>query len=217
MGTVACGKDQSAAASSPTAVDEDDVSILDLKAQRDQLVGHRKRAERLIAKDEAATRKLVTAGRKQEAMVALRKKKLHEQMALDCVGHVAKLDELIMNVEAARVQRDIVLALKVGVDTLKKVQKEVGSADYVERLMDEHADLTAELRDVDAALCSAGVPIDEEAAREELERLQAEAALEALAATKATAAAPAAAPATAATVAAPVPQASTPQRVPVAA
>merc|ERR1719188_1189928 len=125
----------------PGAVDEDDCALLDLKAQRDQLVGHRKRVARMATKDEENARSFVEAGNKAFAMMALKKKRMHEQMVLDCETHVTKVDEIINQIESALMQAEVVSALKTGVETLKKIQREIGGADYVHQLVDEHADL----------------------------------------------------------------------------
>lgn len=161
-------------------VDEEDVSILDLKSQRDQLVGQRRRVEKMVGKDVDLIKTLMAAGNKDKAMLALKRKKLHEQMVLDCGNHVTNLDGLIMNIESARQQREIVHALADGVATMKKIQKEIGGADYVQRLMDEQADLADEMADINEALASSSVTVDDDEALAELQKLEEAAALDAL-------------------------------------
>jgi len=161
-------------------VNQEDVSMLDLKTQRDQLVGQRKRVDKMVAKDTETVKVLMEKGDKTRAMMALKKRKLHEQMVLDCENHVTNLDSLIMNIEVAQQQKEIVEALAEGVKTLKRVKEEIGGADYVEKLMDETADLTDELQEINQLLAGNGVAIDDDEVLAELEKLQEAAALEVL-------------------------------------
>jgi len=132
--------DERGAGHAALQVSEDDRALLDLKAQRDQLAGHQRRVDRLAEKSRAAAASFVQAGNKQRAMLALRKKRQHEELSVECAGHVAKVEELIMGVETACLQRDTVEALKLGVATIRKVQAEMGGVDQVQRLLDDHAD-----------------------------------------------------------------------------
>jgi len=163
------------------AINDDDCALLDLKAQRDQLVGHRKRVTKLVAKDEENARSFVQAGRKEFAMLALRKKRMHEQMVVDCETHVTRVDEMIDHIESAQVQAQVVAALKTGVDTLKKIQREIGGVDYVQKLMDEHADLAEMQQEINQELAGAGVASDDAEFAAELARLEAEHAASVLA------------------------------------
>merc|ERR1719193_2719807 len=139
-------------AAAGSAVDADDCALLDLKAQRDQLVGHRRRVERMAARDAEVAASCVQNGQKERAMLALRKKRQHQQLVLDCEAHVMKVEELIHSVEMARVQRDTVEALATGVATLKRIQREIGGVDYVQQLVDEHADSSEAMREITEAL-----------------------------------------------------------------
>ncbi|CAK0794074.1 unnamed protein product, partial [Prorocentrum cordatum] len=113
-------------------------------------------------------------------MLALRKKKLHQQLAMDCNTNLAK--ELVESIEFARAQKDIVDALAAGVETLKRVQREIGGADYVHRLMDERDEAILAMQEVSEALAGAGVAADDADALSELARLEEEHAAAALSA-----------------------------------
>jgi charged multivesicular body protein 6 len=152
-------------------VEDADRALLDLKNQRDQLVNNRRRMESQASRDAQTAKELVKNDRKQQAMLALRKKKQHEQLALECQTHIGKLEELIADVEFASIQKETVAALATGVKTLKKIQQDIGGADYVASLMDECAEATAQHQEINEALASAGVAEDDADAMAEYARL----------------------------------------------
>merc|ERR1719159_18232 len=114
-----------------------DQALLDIKVQRDQLLGHRRRNERQQGQIEETARQLVAEGKKERAMLALRRKKQCQQLALECDQHLMRLEELIQSIEMAQIQKDTVDALAAGTKTLKKVQASIGGIDYVQRILDE--------------------------------------------------------------------------------
>lgn len=176
-----CGSSSSSSATSPTPalVDDGDRALLDLKVQRDQLVNHRRRMESQVSKDDEAARSMVKEGKKQKAMLALRKKKHHEQLALDCQNHLNRLEELIANIEFSRLQKEAVEALAEGVKMLKRVQHETGGVDYINGLMDERDETILQQQEISDALASAGVAADDPDALAEYDRLiEAQAAAE---------------------------------------
>lgn len=181
----------------PEGVDDSDIALLDLKAQRDQISGHRRRIEAQLGRDEEAAKVCIKEGKKPQAMLALRKKKMHQQLVLESQQHLARVDELIENLEVTRMQQSIVEALAAGVATVKKMQKEMGGVDYISKLMDERQEAMDAQQEISAALAGAGVAADDEEALAELARLEEAAAMDALIA------APSAGPPAVATPAAP--------------
>jgi charged multivesicular body protein 6 len=135
------------------------------------------------AKDDEAARSLVKEGKKQQAMLALRKKKQHEQLVVDCQNHQNRLEELIENIEISRIQKETVEALAEGVKMLKKIQKETGSVDYINQLMDDRDEALMQQQEISDALASAGVAADDPDALAEYERLVAAQAASQLAST----------------------------------
>lgn len=115
---------------------------------------------------------MVRENRKPQAMLALRKKKWHDKLLLDVESQASRLEELIDQVEFAQVQKDIVDALAAGVATLKRVNKEIGGADYVQKLMDEHEEAVMEQQEISDMLAGYGVAVDDSEAIAELSKLQ---------------------------------------------
>mmetsp|Transcript_74216 Transcript_74216/g.143684 ORF Transcript_74216/g.143684 Transcript_74216/m.143684 type:complete len:218 (-) Transcript_74216:46-699(-) len=157
-------------------VDDDDMALLDIKAQRDQIQGQRRRLHAQLLRDDDAARTLVRNGKKPQAMLALRTKKLHQQLADECEQHLLRLEELIEQVEMARMQRDTVQALSLGTATLRRIQKEIGGVDRVQTILDESHDAVADQQELSEALSGAGILDSDTEALAELARLEAEVA-----------------------------------------
>lgn len=161
-------------------VDDHDKTVLDMKVQRDTLVQTRRRLERECQKDEEVAKDMARDGRKELALLALRKKKHHQQLVTEAQNHLFRLEQLIDDVESAQMQKDAVNALAAGVGTLRRLQQEIGGADRVQRLMDDVADAADEQREISNALAGLGIAEDDADAAAEFERMQAEIAAQAL-------------------------------------
>lgn len=162
---------------SPT-VDDENMAMLDLKVQRDELVSRRRGVETRVKKADETARNLVRSGQRERAMLALRMKKQYEQLALDSQGHVNRLEELIYSIEMARTQRTMVEALQAGTAMLRKIQKDIGGVDQVQRLLGEQEDAIEAQREIAAALAGeGGLSAEDEDVLAEYTRLQEEAAL----------------------------------------
>merc|ERR1719198_295645 len=170
-------KDQRPTRKQVPDVDDNDRAILDIKVQRDQLLMHQRKVQQRLASDEEALRCLVRSKRKPQAMLALRRKKQHEQLAADCEGHLLRLEELIDQIEAARVQQGVVEALATGVATLKRVQQETGGVDYVQKLLDERDDLLDQQQEL-ADVIGSGAAAEDPEVLAEFARLEAAVAAE---------------------------------------
>lgn len=168
-------------------MDENDRALLDVKVQRDQLNGHLRRLRGELVRDEDAARSFIRSGKKQQAMLALRKKKHDQQLVGECEQHHSRLNELIDQIELARMQRDTVEALAVGVATLKRVQREIGGTNRIQQILEEQGEAIEAQQELSAALSGAGIATDDAEALAELARLEAACAAEA---PKATAVAP---------------------------
>ncbi|KAF4662171.1 Charged multivesicular body protein 6 [Perkinsus chesapeaki] len=158
--------------------DDNDRAILDLKVQRDQLEIHRRKLRVQVSLDEQAARKCVRERNKQVALLALRKKKHHEQLLDETEGYLSKVAELIGSVEMARVQADVVSALAAGTKALKDIQKEIGGVEYVDQLLQDNAEAQAEMAEISSALSGVGVPEDDEECLAELNRINEELAVD---------------------------------------
>ncbi|OLQ12201.1 Charged multivesicular body protein 6 [Symbiodinium microadriaticum] len=164
----------------PPGVDDADMALLDLKSQRDQLLAQRRRVEARADKAHDVARTLVASGKKHEAMLALRRREQQKQLATDCQGHLARLEELICSLEMAQTTKGTVEALKTGVAMMKRIQKDIGGVDQVQRLLGEHEDVMDAQQEIQAMLSAQGSSAEDPEMLKEFERLQEEAALDKL-------------------------------------
>jgi len=110
---------------------------------------------------------------KARAMQALKRKKMLEKQRDEMLATQFNLETTQMQLEQAQLQASTVEATKAAVEQLNQSKQRVG-VDQVHTLMDDMAELTAEMQDVQAALAQAsdiGVDADAEA---ELEALYAD-------------------------------------------
>ncbi|CAE7897725.1 VPS20.1 [Symbiodinium microadriaticum] len=156
------------------------MALLDLKSQRDQLLAQRRRVEARADKAHDVARTLVASGKKHEAMLALRRREQQKQLATDCQGHLARLEELICSLEMAQTTKGTVEALKTGVAMMKRIQKDIGGVDQVQRLLGEHEDVMDAQQEIQAMLSAQGSSAEDPEMLKEFERLQEEAALDKL-------------------------------------
>ncbi|CAK9098998.1 unnamed protein product [Durusdinium trenchii] len=175
MGQLFAKKHQAAP---PPNVDQDDMALLDLKAQRDQLLSSRRRVDSRSQKAHEVARTLVAKGQKKEAMLALRRWEQQKRLGEDCQNHLAKLEELIFSIEMAQTTRGTVEALKTGVAMMKRIQKDIGGVDQVQRLLGDQEEAIEAQQEIAAMLAGDGV--EDAEMLSELSRLQEEAALSTL-------------------------------------
>jgi hypothetical protein len=107
--------------------------------------------------------------------VALKSRNHYGDLLQQAEEHLLTLNKLISNVEIASMQKDVVAAIEKGTSALKIIQGDM-SVDYVERLLEENAELTDAVREVSALLGSSTT--DESAVLDELSRLEDLVALE---------------------------------------
>uniref|UniRef100_A0A0G4FT67 Charged multivesicular body protein 6 n=1 Tax=Chromera velia CCMP2878 TaxID=1169474 RepID=A0A0G4FT67_9ALVE len=148
-----------------------DRAILDLKNQKDQLTIHKRKLAALIPKDVEAAKKMIAEGRKQLALLALRKKKHHEKLVQDCENHLMMVEEMIGRVEMQQLESVTVSALAAGNTAVKKYREEV-TVDYVANLVDESEEGRLHVQEIDAELARAGVTADDSAVLEELRQIE---------------------------------------------
>eukprot|EP00928_Gymnodinium_smaydae_P059215 TRINITY_DN42471_c0_g1_i1.p1 TRINITY_DN42471_c0_g1~~TRINITY_DN42471_c0_g1_i1.p1 ORF type:complete len:217 (+),score=76.69 TRINITY_DN42471_c0_g1_i1:129-779(+) len=179
-------------------------SLQDASATLDRRIGD---LERKIARSDEEARKLIATqgtnpSAKARAMQVLKMKKMYEQQRDQLVGTQFNLESMAIQQEQAEVTLATAEAMKAATAKLKDQTKKL-DVNEVDKLTDGMQDLADELRDIQEALARpTGTDMGaEEDLEAELERLQAEQAMEVLMGAGATAApaAPAAPAAVAAT------------------
>jgi charged multivesicular body protein 6 len=108
-----------------------------MKLQRDKLQQYQKKMAIVTARETAVAKECLRRGDKSKALLALRRKKMHETMLSNTDKQLEQLEQLVQDVEFARVQKDVMYGLQQGTMVLKMIQKEMGGVEAVEKLLAE--------------------------------------------------------------------------------
>jgi charged multivesicular body protein 6 len=155
----------------PATLSVKDRAVLDLKVARDRLDKARRKHEAEAAALVVKAREALRAGKKDNAKLALRLKKMRE-VQLDKVNEqLFNLEKLVNDVEWAGHQKEIVDGMKAGNAALKALSLD---ADEVQAVMDESAEAVARQREIDTIISGALDAEDEAAALEELGQIEQE-------------------------------------------
>lgn len=128
-----------------------DRAVLALKTQKRKLGEYQKRVEGAIEREERRAKELVQSKKNKQALLALKKRKLHQQQLEKVCAWVLKVEETIVHIEQNQVQNDVYANLKRGNDALLILQKEV-SLDDVDEILQDGSESAAHWEDVNRAL-----------------------------------------------------------------
>lgn len=152
-------------------ITEQDKAVLGLKQQRDKLNQHKKRIELNLDKERQVAKELLKQNKKEKARTLLKKKRYQENLLAQCDGQLDSIQQMIDNLEFAQIEIKVVENLKLGNESLKKLNS-LMSVEEVERIMDETREAVEYQAEVDSLLSGAGLTReDEEAVQAELEAL----------------------------------------------
>lgn len=151
-------------------VTEQDKAVLQLKQQRDKLRQYQKRINLQLEKERLLARQLLRDGKKEKALLLLKKKRYQDQLLDKTENQISNLERLVQDLEFAQIERKVIDGLKVGNDCLKKMH-EVMSIEEVERIMDETQDAVEYQQQIDEMLAGSLTPEDEDAVLAELEAI----------------------------------------------
>ncbi|XP_062270184.1 charged multivesicular body protein 6 [Platichthys flesus] len=153
-----------------TRVTEQDKAILQLKQQRDKLRQYQKRIHLQLEKERALAKQLLKDGRKDKALLLLKKKRYQDKLLDKTENQISNLERLVQDLEFAQIEQKVLDGLKVGNECLKKMH-EVMSIEEVERIMDETQDSIDYQRQIDEMLAGSFTQEDEDAVLAELEAI----------------------------------------------
>lgn len=154
-------------------VTEVDRAILALKTQRRKLGEYQKKVEDLIGREAAVARRLVREGRKDRALLALKKKRLQEDMLQKADVWVLNVEQQLADIEIASKQQAVFASLKAGHDAVRRLQSQVDLAD-IEKLAEDTEEARVFQKEIEAALGQELSAADEDAVLLEFENLEAE-------------------------------------------
>uniref|UniRef100_A0AAY5EF82 Charged multivesicular body protein 6b n=2 Tax=Electrophorus electricus TaxID=8005 RepID=A0AAY5EF82_ELEEL len=153
-----------------TRVTEQDRAVLQLKQQRDKLKQYQRKISLQLEKEKQLAKQLLKDGKKEKALVLLKKKRFQEQLLDKTENQISNLERMVQDIEFAQIEMKVIEGLKVGNDCLKKMH-EVMSIEEVERIMDETQEAIEYQRQIDDILAGSLTQEDEDAVLAELEAI----------------------------------------------
>lgn len=151
-------------------VTEQDKAILQLKQQRDKLKQYQKRITLQLEKERALAKQLLKDGRKEKALLLLKKKRYQDQLLEKTESQISNLERMVQDIEFMQIEMKVIEGLKVGNECLKSMH-EVMSIEDVEKILDETQESIEYQRQIDEMLAGALTQEDEEAVLAELEAI----------------------------------------------
>lgn len=139
-----------------------DKAQLKCKGQRDKLAQAQKRYQFLIEKTRDNAKTLAQSGKKKEAMILLKKKKMLEVQLKSAEDQFMQMEQLIQGIEQAGYQAKFAESMAAGNEALKSITESMGGLEGVERLMEDTADTQAEWREIEEAMGAQGSGLDAE-------------------------------------------------------
>ena len=133
------------------AVSEKDKSVLTLKKQRDKLKRYRQKCDANAARQQEIARSLYKQGRKDAAMLALKKRKYQEGLLAKTDQMVLNLEEMISQVEFAEIQVKVMEGLAEGNEVLKQIHEAMPIED-VEQILEDTEEAKAIADEIAEAL-----------------------------------------------------------------
>ncbi|XP_074512618.1 charged multivesicular body protein 6-like [Sebastes fasciatus] len=156
--------------SRPSRVTEQDKAILQLKQQRDKLKQYKKRITLQLDKERLLAKQLLKDGRKEKALLLLKKKRYQDQLLDKTENQISNLERMVQDIEFMQIEMKVIEGLKVGNDCLKSMH-EIMSIEDVERILDETQEAIEYQRQIDEMLAGALTQEDEDAVLAELEAI----------------------------------------------
>ncbi len=141
-----------------------------MKTQRRKLTAYQAQLEASVSRDTAAAKSLLAAGKRERALLVVRKRAATQALLGRVDGWLLRLEETLCSIDTAARTQALVATLRSGADVLKAITDGVQLSD-VEALMDDTADARETVQRLQAALSGAGEDAEASAEAEEALRL----------------------------------------------
>eukprot|EP01083_Nonionella_stella_P008113 23435_1 len=150
---------------------EKDQAALEVKRQRDRLKKYEKEMQKKIDRETEICKQLLRQKKRDQAKLALRKKKYQTNLLEKTRNQLLNIEELIENVESAQMQQEVMKAMQTGTDLLQQINSEM-SLEEVEQLMDDTAEAIAFQQELNQILSENLTEIDDEEVLKELAQIE---------------------------------------------
>ncbi|XP_062264835.1 charged multivesicular body protein 6-like [Platichthys flesus] len=154
----------------PSRVTEQDRAVLQLKQQRDKLKQYQKKITSQLEKERLVAKQLLKAGRRDKALLLLKKKRYQDQLLDKTENQLSNLERMVQDIEFMQIEMEVIEGLKVGNDCLRSMH-EIMSIEDVERILDETQESIEYQRQIDEMLAGALTQDDEDSVLAELQAI----------------------------------------------
>lgn len=154
-------------------ITEVDRAILSLKTQRRKLGQYQQQLEAVIEAEKQAARHLIREKRKDRALLALKKKKVQEELLQKVDAWLINVEQQLADIELGSKQKAVFESLQAGNTAMKAIQSEI-NLDDVQKLMDDTEEAKAYQDEINAILGEKFSAEDEEDVLAEFENLEAQ-------------------------------------------
>ncbi|CAM1154528.1 CHMP6 (predicted) [Pycnogonum litorale] len=156
--------------SKQSRVTEQDKAVLQLKNQRDKLKQYQKKISINLEKEKEVARKLLKDGKKDRALMLLKKKRFQEQLLTKTDNQLDNLETMVHDLEYGQIEMKVIEGLKIGNESLNKMH-EIMSVEDVERIMDETEEGIAKQKEIDELISGSLTEEDDSAVMAELDKI----------------------------------------------